>query len=176
MTSQQCVEKVGADVKECLACLKTPLAHLDTYLRHPRQGHRGSLGQQFGLHPLAPRGHHDLRTAFQVGQLQRHYCIIVTQMFGYNEEKQQAEDEQVSIVLGENYRHLLCGDRKRACLLRSANACRNPQSRIRQRSVDYLCYSLLDCIVDNYFLHFGEDRCEGGAISGTRADYSRLSR
>jgi magnesium transporter len=77
--------------------------------------------------------------------------FIVTQMLGYNEQKQQAEDEQVSIVLGENYL-ISFVETNKSVFAPVRERLRNPQSRIRQRGVDYLCYSLLDCIVDNYFL------------------------
>lgn len=148
--SQQCVEKVGADVKECLACLKTPLHTWIHICGIQDKDTVEALGQQFGLHPLLLE---DIMTSGQRSKLDNYKdtLFIVTQMLGYNEEKQQAEDEQVSIVLGENYL-ISFVETNKSVFAPVRERLRNPQSRIRQRSVDYLCYSLLDCIVDNYFL------------------------
>lgn len=148
--SKQCIEKVGADVKECLAFLRTPM---NTWIHicgiHDKDTIE-IIGQQFGLHPLLLE---DIMTSGQRSKLDNYKetLFIVTQMLGYNEEKQQGEDEQVSIVLGKNYLISFVETNKNVFAPVRARL-RNPQSRIRQRGVDYLCYSLLDCIVDNYFL------------------------
>lgn len=148
--AKQCVEKIGADVKQCLACLKSPTITWIHICGIHDKATIETLGQQFGLHPLLLE---DIMTIGQRSKLDNYKdtIFIVTQMLMYNEETQQAEDEQVSIVLGPNYlisfvesnKNLFAPVRERL---------RNPQSRIRQRGADYLCYSLLDCIVDNYFL------------------------
>lgn len=148
--AKQCVEKIGADVKQCLACLKSPsMTWIHICGIHDKETIE-VLGQQFGLHPLLLE---DIMTVGQRSKLDNYKdtLFIVTQMLTYNDEKQQAEDEQVSIVLGTNYvisfvetnKNIFAPVRERL---------RNPQSRVRQRGSDYLCYSLLDCIVDNYFL------------------------
>jgi magnesium transporter len=77
------------------------------------------------------------------------FCLL--KMLYYNKEKKQIEYEQVSIVMGNNFilsfqeeaeRDLFAGIREK---LKFAN------HKIRISSIDFLLYSLIDAIVDNYF-------------------------
>jgi magnesium transporter len=77
-------------------------------------------------------------------------CLL--NMLYYNEEKRTVETEQISIVLGKNYVISFQEDASRDVFNPIRNRLRINNSKIRQRSADYLCYSMLDMIVDNYFL------------------------
>jgi magnesium transporter len=77
-------------------------------------------------------------------------CLL--NMLYYNEEKRQVETEQISIILGKNFVISFQEDASRDVFNPIRNRLRLNNSKIRQRSADYLCYSMLDMIVDNYFL------------------------
>lgn len=77
-------------------------------------------------------------------------CLL--NMLYYNEEKRQVETEQISLVLGKNFVLSFQEDANRDVFNPIRNRLRIGNSKIRQRSADYLCYSMLDMIVDNYFL------------------------
>ncbi len=143
-------EKVGATVQECQSYLKSPL---NTWIHicgiHDKETIE-LIGNQFGLHPLLLE---DIMTAGQRSKLDdyKDTLFFVTQTLTYNEENQHAEDEQVSIVLGKNFL-ISFVESNRDFFNPVRERLRNPQSRVRQRGTDYLCYALIDCIVDSYFL------------------------
>jgi magnesium transporter len=78
------------------------------------------------------------------------FCLL--NMLFYNDQKKTVEAEQVSIVLGKDFVISFQEDAHRDVfdLLRTRLNMSN--SKIRQRTADYLLYSMLDQIVDNYFL------------------------
>lgn len=78
------------------------------------------------------------------------FCLL--NMLFYNEQKKTVETEQISIVLGKDFVISFQEDAHRDVfdLLRSRLNMAN--SKIRQRTADYLLYSMLDLIVDNYFI------------------------
>jgi magnesium transporter len=108
------------------------------------------IGKRFGLHPLL------LEDVMNTGQRSKidnykEMLYIVMRMLTYSDEKQETDDEQVSIVLGKNFViSFIETDQDVFAPIRERM--KHPKSRIRQRGADYLCYALIDCIVDNYFL------------------------
>jgi magnesium transporter len=73
-------------------------------------------------------------------------------MLYYNEKNQTVETEQISIVLGKNCVVSFQEDAKRDVFNPLRQRLKMNNSKIRQRSADYLCYSMLDLIVDNYYV------------------------
>jgi magnesium transporter len=78
------------------------------------------------------------------------YCLL--NMLYFNEEKRTVETEQISIVLGKNFVISFQEDASRDVFNPIRHKLRMSNSKIRQRNADYLCYSMLDMIVDNYFV------------------------
>jgi magnesium transporter len=78
------------------------------------------------------------------------FCLL--NMLYYNEEKKTVETEQISIVLGKNFVISFQEDASRDVFNPIRNRLRINNSKLRQRTADYLCYSMLDMIVDNYFV------------------------
>lgn len=72
-------------------------------------------------------------------------------MLYYNEQSGQIESEQVSIVLGRDFVISFQEDPQRDVFDPVRERIRTSTSRIRRGSADYLCYSLIDIIVDSYF-------------------------
>lgn len=78
------------------------------------------------------------------------FCLL--NMLYYNEQKNAVETEQISIVLGKNFVLSFQEDARRDVFDPLRQKLKIAKSNIRQRSADYLLYSMLDMIVDNYFL------------------------
>lgn len=78
------------------------------------------------------------------------FCLL--NMLYFNEEKSSVESEQISIILGKNFVLSFQEDAQRDVFNPVRTRLKITNSKIRQRSADYLCYSLLDMIVDNYFI------------------------
>jgi magnesium transporter len=107
------------------------------------------IGQQCRLHPLV------LEDIVNIGQRPKleeydEYLFAVLRMLSYDEEHNEVGEEQVSLVIGQDY--VLSfqeapGDvfdpvRERA---------RGGKGQMRKRGSDYLAYALIDAIVDEYF-------------------------
>lgn len=78
------------------------------------------------------------------------FCLL--NMLYFNEENKTVESEQISIILGHNYVLSFQEDAQRDVFNPIRTKLKLGTAKIRQRHADYLCYSLLDMIVDNYFL------------------------
>jgi magnesium transporter len=77
------------------------------------------------------------------------YCLL--NMLYYNETTQTVEQEQVSIVLGDEFVITFQEDPHRDVFNPIREKLKISNSKLRLRGADYLCYSMLDLIVDNYF-------------------------
>jgi len=108
------------------------------------------IGDCFGLHPLV------LEDTLNTGQRPKvedlgDYIYVVLKMLYAEEENGEITEEQLSIVLGpafvisfqEGGGDVFDPIRERI---------RNGRGRARKMGADYLAYSLLDSVVDNYFI------------------------
>ena len=78
------------------------------------------------------------------------FCLL--NMLYYNDKKQTVEQEQISIVLGKDFVVSFQEDASRDVFNPLRERLKLNTSKARQRSADYLCYSMLDLIVDNYYV------------------------
>ena len=78
------------------------------------------------------------------------FCLL--NMLYFNDEYKTVEQEQISIVLGKDFVISFQEDEKRDVFTPLRDRLRMSGSKIRQRGADYLCYAMLDLIVDNYFI------------------------
>lgn len=78
------------------------------------------------------------------------YCLL--NMLYFNPEKKTVEIEQISIILGDQFIISFQEDASRDAFDPIRHKMRITKSQLRQRTADYLLYSMLDLIVDNYFL------------------------
>jgi magnesium transporter len=69
----------------------------------------------------------------------------------YLDERQEVNSEQVSLVLGPNY-VLSFQETERDFFRTIRDRIRDNKGRLRKMGADYLAYSLIDVIVDNYFV------------------------
>lgn len=78
------------------------------------------------------------------------FCLL--NMLYFNETKKTVESEQISIVLGQNFVISFQEDASRDVFNPLRQKLVLSKSQIRSRTADYLCYAMIDLIVDNYFL------------------------
>jgi magnesium transporter len=107
------------------------------------------IGNCFGLHPLIQE---DIVNTEQRPKAEDYetYYFIVLRMLSYDKAQRSIKSEQVSLVLGQSFVLSFQEDvgdvwepvRERI---------RTNKGRIRKEGADYLAYSLMDAIVDNYF-------------------------
>jgi len=73
-------------------------------------------------------------------------------MLYFNDTNGTVETEQISIILGNNFILTFQEDANRDVFNPIRDKLRINGSKLRLRSADYLCYALIDMIVDNYYL------------------------
>lgn len=78
------------------------------------------------------------------------FCVL--NMLYFNEQRTAVEQEQISIALGKDFVISFQEDPKRDVLDTIREKLKIPSSKLRQSGPDYLCYAMLDVIVDHYFL------------------------
>lgn len=108
------------------------------------------MGKNFGLHPLIQE---DIVNTEQRPKIEDFgpYIYVVLRMFIYDEESDEIKSEQVSLILGSNY-VISFQERPGDIFDPIRDRIRNQKGRIRKMSADYLVYSLIDTIVDHYFI------------------------
>jgi magnesium Mg(2+) and cobalt Co(2+) transport protein (corA) len=77
------------------------------------------------------------------------FCLLP--MLYYNDGTGEIESEQVSIILGKDFVISFQEDPERDVFDPIRDKLRTGHIKTRQRPADYLCYSLIDVIVDSYF-------------------------
>lgn len=80
------------------------------------------------------------------------YLFIVLKMLYYHESKNEIEVEQVSLCLGPNFVLSFQEEKGRDVFNPVRERIRNGKGRIKKMGADYLAYSLIDSVVDSYFL------------------------
>ena len=109
------------------------------------------VGQCFDLHPLILE---DIVTTGQRPKIEDYetYIFIVLKMLSYNMELNAIQSEQVSVILGKNYVISFQESAGGDVFDTIRDRIRTSKGKIRKMAADYLAYSLIDAIVDHYFL------------------------
>ena len=108
------------------------------------------LGERFGLHPLLLE---DVLNTDHRPKLEEYSdtLFVVMKMLSLDKETGGIQDEQISLVLGRGF--VITFQEKPGDILEPIrDRLRNDLGRVRRMSASYLMYSLMDVIVDNYFL------------------------
>ena len=108
------------------------------------------LGKSFDIHPLILE---DILSTHQRPKMEdfERYIFIVLKMLYYDDEANETQVEQVSLILGKNY--VISFQEKEGDIFELIRErIRNGKGRIRSMGPDYLAYALLDAVVDHYFV------------------------
>ncbi len=108
-----------------------------------------NLGEVFGLHPLVQE---DILNTDHRPKIENYdnYAYIVAKLLLHDENQSEYTNEQESFILGQNY-VISFSERKTEIYSPVKERIRKGGGHIRKMGSDYLLYSLLDVIVDNYF-------------------------
>jgi magnesium transporter len=105
----------------------------------------------FGIHPLIAEDIFSSGQRPKMDELnQLLYCLL--NMLYFNERAISVENEQISIVLGSNVVLSFQEDATRDVFNPLREKIKVAGSKVRENNADYLFYSLIDLIVDNYFV------------------------
>ncbi|HWQ49313.1 MAG TPA: magnesium/cobalt transporter CorA [Methanosarcina sp.] len=157
--SEKLVEKELGRVEECLEFKDQPDINLWINVDGlDRVDIIEKLGGYFNIHPLTLE---DVLNTRQRPKTEDYnsYIYSVLKMILLDKEKEEITTDQVSIIIGPNY-VLSFQEREGDVFNPVRERFKNPSSRLRKSGVDYLAYSLIDAVVDNYFLileHFGDE-------------------
>ncbi len=116
------------------------------------------IGRRFELHPLTME---DILNTTQRAKVDEYpaYLFIVLRLLDVDREDGQLSSEQLGLVLGRNF-VLSFQEQSRGIFTPIRERMRTDQSALRERGADHLAYSLLDVVVDRYFLavdHLAEE-------------------
>ncbi len=108
------------------------------------------IGEHYKLHPLLLE---DIMNTRQRPKLDsyKNEILMVLKMIYYNQEKNQIETEQVSMIVGKGFVISFLED-EGDVFDSVRNRIREGRSRIREYGSDFLAYALIDAIIDNYFI------------------------
>jgi len=109
------------------------------------------LGETLGLHPLVLE---DILNVEQRSKMDEYdnYVYIVLKMFHVNKQSSEIIPEQVSIILAKNYVVTFQEGYKGDTFQEVRTRIRTSKGIITNMTTDYLVYSLIDSIIDSYFL------------------------
>ncbi len=143
------IDKQNVSIEECIALKAQPsLTWINIHGVHNSNAVQ-TIGSHFGLHPLILE---DIMSNEQRPKLDdyKDNIYLIVRILKYNKEKEDIEDEQVSIILGKTY-VISFVETDKDIFEPIRNRLRNNNSRIRSQGIDYLAYSLIDLITDHYF-------------------------
>jgi len=109
-----------------------------------------AVGVHVNLHPLVIE---DIHNTYQRPKVEDYedYLYIVLKMISWDVDSTEIQAEQVSLILGQNY--VLSFKEDPGDIFDSIRTrLQEGKGRIRKLGADYLAYSLLDQVVDNYFI------------------------
>lgn len=159
------------DVGECLPFKESRTV---TWINVDEIGDPGLVdrfGQVLGFHPLMLE---DILNTDQRAKVEDHgeYIYVVLKMLDWDDRRQEIVSEQLSLVLGQHY-VITFQERAGDFFDPLRKRIRDGVGRHRRQGADYLAYSLLDIVIDRYFLVLEKlgDRVEAidDAILGRRS-------
>ncbi|SDW05991.1 magnesium/cobalt transporter CorA [Nitrosomonas communis] len=109
------------------------------------------LSEDFGIHRLVTE---DVMNIVQRPKCDDFgdYLFIVAKMLTFDEQENKIHPEQISIILGQKFLLSFQEESKRDDFQLIRDHLRHGKGKLRKMDTDYLAYSLLDTLVDNYFI------------------------
>ncbi|POZ60303.1 magnesium/cobalt transporter CorA [Chromobacterium alticapitis] len=106
------------------------------------------IGERFGLHPLVLE---DILSARQRPKVEDYddYLFIAARVFDYPAGGGRLQSDQIYLVIGDGF-VLTFQERPTGVFEAVRERLRHPRGQIRRKGADYLAYSLLDAVIDDY--------------------------
>lgn len=109
------------------------------------------IANHFQIHQLIVEDILSIGSRPKMDEMENHlFCQL--NMLYFNDKTGDVEQEQISILLGNNFVLSFQEDPTRDVFHSIREKLKINNSKLRQSGADYLCYALLDMIVDHYFL------------------------
>ncbi len=109
-----------------------------------------SIANHFGFHYLIVEDIMSVSQRPKMDEIENVlFCLL--NMLYFNEQTGAVETEQISIVLGNNFIVSFQEDANRDVFNSIREKLRLSHTKLRLSGADYLCYALLDMIVDHYY-------------------------
>ncbi|MBN2110847.1 MAG: magnesium/cobalt transporter CorA [Methanosarcinaceae archaeon] len=142
-------EKVVDNVEDCFARDKSAVTWINVDGVHQAEVVE-KIGMHFGLHPLVME---DILHTDQRAKMEDYgsYIYIVLKMLRFDDPDAGIDEEQVSLILGQGF-VLSFQEAEGDTFDPVRERLRRSKGRIRSLDASYLAYSLMDSIVDNYFV------------------------
>lgn len=146
----QFLEKEVKTVEECLPFKDTPTVTWIDIIGIHRLDIIEKVGSYFGLHPLTAE---DILNTDQRPKMEDfgNYLYVVLKILFYNDKKNEIVSEQISVIVGQNF-VISFQEIETNIFNPLIERIRTEKGHIRRLGADYLAYSLLDSIIDNYFV------------------------
>lgn len=109
------------------------------------------IGEHFGIHFLLIEDILSINQRPKMDEVDDVLFSLMNMLY-FNEEKQSFEEEQISLILGKNFVITFQDDPSKDVFGTLRARLKLPASKTRTKEVDYLYYTLIDTIVDNYYL------------------------
>lgn len=143
-------EKTLDNAKQCMAYHEKPTI---TWINVDgiKKSVIDTISNGYKIHPLLQE---DIMSTGQRPKMDEVNGIVfaLLNMLYYNEKTGYVEQEQISLVLGKNFVLSFQEDAVKDVLDPVRDKLKQDNSKLRQASADFLFYSMIDIIVDNYFL------------------------
>ena len=143
-------EKLDLTAEECLPFKAQPTVTWVNVTGIHEIGIVEAFGKAFDIHPLVQE---DIVHTGQRPKLEDlgEHLYVVLKMLKHEEDEDDFEAEQVSLIIGSNF--VVSFQEEGGDVFDSVRErIRKGRGRIRKSGSDYLAYTLIDAIVDNYFL------------------------
>ncbi len=108
------------------------------------------IGNRLDIHPLTLEDILDTSQRPKMEDFDK-YLFIELNMLSWDENQPLIESQQVSLILGENY-VVTFQEHEKGVFDPVRKRIREGKSRLTRQRGDYLAYSLIDAIVDHYFI------------------------
>ena len=143
-------EKEAKNVEDCFPFKEFPTVTWINIDGIHDTGIISRIGNHFEIHHLIQE---DIVNTAQRPKIEEFdkFIFVVLKMLYYNKDENEIQAEQVSLILASNC--VISFQEKEGDVFNALRErIRNGKGRIRKSGPDYLAYSLLDSIVDSYFL------------------------
>ncbi len=141
------------EVKDVPSCFKYVTSPKVTWINVDglRKKDIEAISERYGIHYLI------VEDILSIGQRPKMdeinglvFCLL--NMLYFNEKDSAVETEQISIILGKNFVISFQEDASRDVFDPLRERLKLSTTKVRQQGADFLFYSLIDLIVDNYFV------------------------
>ncbi|OPY76908.1 MAG: Magnesium transport protein CorA [Syntrophorhabdus sp. PtaU1.Bin058] len=146
---EECRETEVEDIEQCPALQGTPGVTWINVEGISQAETIEKIGKRFNLHPLLLE---DVMNSDQRPKIEDYddYLFIVLKKIYLKENDITIHAEQISMVLGSGFA-ITFHEREGSVFDPVRQQLKNDKGRIRRLGADYLVYSLMDVVVDNYF-------------------------